>query len=215
MGGNPGRARTREAGISAGANASAAAMSVPEVFQRITAALDQAGIGYMLSGSFASAYYGAPRSTQDIDLVIEANRAHLRTFVQGLSGAAYYVDLDAALEAHKRQSMFNVIDLSTGWKVDLIICKARAFSREEFRRRRLVNVQGFPLFVASAEDVVVSKLEWSKLAQSSRHIADVAGILRMRWESMDRSYLEKWILELGLEVEWKDARRVAEIAETT
>ncbi len=65
--------------------------------------------------------------------------------------------------------------------------------------------------MASAEDVVVSKLEWSKLAQSQRHIEDVAGILRMRWESLDRSYLEKWILELGLKTEWTDARRAAGI----
>jgi hypothetical protein len=82
-------------------------MSVPDVFRRIITALDQAGIGYMLTGSFASAHYGAPRSTQDIDLVIEATPAELRAFVEGLSGNEYFADLDAALEAHKRQSMFN------------------------------------------------------------------------------------------------------------
>lgn len=186
-------------------------MSVPAIFQRITAALDQAGIAYMLSGSFASAYYGAPRSTQDIDLVVEATPAQLRAFVQSLSLDDYYVDLDAALEAHRRQSLFNVIDLTTGWKIDLIIRKTRAFSQEEFRRRQLVKLQGLALFVASAEDVIVSKLEWSKLAQSHRQIEDVAGILTMRWESLDRSYLEKWVRELGLKAEWEDARSVARI----
>ncbi len=186
-------------------------MSVPAIFQRITSALDQAGIAYMLSGSFASAYYGAPRSTQDIDLVVEATPAQLRTFVQSLSGDDYYVDLDAALEAHRRQSLFNVIDLATGWKIDLIIRKSRAFSQEEFRRRQLIKVQDLALYVASAEDVIVSKLEWSKLAQSHRQIDDVAGILRMRWESLDHSYLEDWICELGLKAEWEDARSVAGI----
>jgi hypothetical protein len=187
-------------------------MSVPEVFQRITAALDQAGIAYMLSGSFASAYYGAPRSTQDIDLVIATTPVQLRAFVQNLPSDEYYADLDAALEAHKRQSLFNVIDLTTGWKIDLIIRKSRAFSQEEFRRRHRVILQDLPLYVASAEDVVVSKLEWSKLAQSQRHIEDVAGILRMRWESLDRDYLEKWVVDLGLEKEWNDARRAAGIS---
>ena len=121
-------------------------MSVPEVFQRITAALNHAGIAYMLSGSFASAYYGAPRSTQDIDLVIEATPAQLRAFVQGLPTDEYYVDIDAALEAHKRRSLFNVIDLVTGWKIDLIIRKFRPFSEEEFRRRQQVNLHGTPSF---------------------------------------------------------------------
>jgi len=190
-------------------------MSARDVFRRITAALDQAGIEYMLSGSFASAYYGAPRSTQDIDLVIVATPAKLRAFVQSLSSAEYYADLDAALEAHKRQSLFNVIDLLTGWKIDLIIRKSRAFSEEEFHRRQQVNLEDIPLFVASAEDVVVSKLEWAKLAQSQRHIEDVAGILRMRWELLDHSYLEKWILQLGLKTQWNDARRAAGISEVT
>jgi len=189
-------------------------MIVPEVFPRITAALDQAGIAYMLSGSFASAYYGAPRSTQDIDLVIAATPPQLRAFAQSLRSDEYYVDLDAALEAHQRQSLFNVIDQVTGWKIDLIIRKSRAFSQEEFRRRQLVNLQGLSLFVASAEDVVVSKLEWAKLGQSHRHIEDVAGILRVHWGALDRSYLERWIAELGLKTEWNDVRRVAGVGES-
>jgi hypothetical protein len=188
-------------------------MSALEVFRRITAALDQAGIPYMLTGSFASAYYGAPRSTQDIDLVIEATPAQLRAFVQSLPSGEYYANLTAALEAHKRQSLFNVIDLATGWKIDLIIRKSRGFSEEEFRRRQQVTLQDLRLFVASAEDIVIAKLEWSKLAQSQRQIEDVAAIVRMRGESLDRSYLEKWILELGLKTEWNDARRAAGISD--
>jgi len=74
-----------------------------------------------------------------------------------------------------------------------------------------IKLQDLALFVASAEDVIIAKLEWSKLAQSHRQVEDVAGILRMRWESLDHSYLEKWVGELGLKAEWKDARSVAGI----
>lgn len=91
------------------------------------------------------------------DLVIEATEKQLRAFVQVLSQDEYHVDLDAALEARKRQSVFNVVDMVTGWKIDLIIRKSRPFSKEEFSRRTLVKLQDNPLFLASAEDVVVSK----------------------------------------------------------
>jgi len=114
-----------------------------------------------------------------------------------------------ALEAQRHESLFNVIDLSTGWKVDLIFRKSRPFSEAEFGRRQQVVLQGFAIFAASAEDVVVAKLEWAKLAQSQRHIEDVAGILRMRWDSLGQTYLEKWIVELGLQAEWKEARHAA------
>jgi hypothetical protein len=98
--------------------------------------------------------------------------------------------------------LFNLIDLATGWKVDLIIRISRAFSQEEFGRGQLVNVQGLSLFVASAEDVIIAKLDWSKLAQSQRQIEDVAAILTSRWEMLDQPYLGKWIPELNLEQEW-------------
>jgi len=183
----------------------------PDVFQRITIALERAGIAYMLTGSFASAYYGIPRATQDIDFVVTAAPAQLRTFVQLLPSDEYYADLDAALEAQRRQSLFNVIDLASGWKIDLIMRRSRPFSDEEFGRRRRISLSGIDLFVASAEDVVVSKLEWAKLAQSQRHIEDVAGILKMRWDSLDHAYLDKWVADLGLKTEWDKARGAAGI----
>jgi uncharacterized protein YpmS len=104
-------------------------MSASAVFRKITSALDQAGIAYMLSGSFASAYYGAPRSTQDIDLVIETTLSQLQALVHSLPADEYDADLGAALQAHDRQSFFNVIDLATGWKIDLIIRAAPSAKR--------------------------------------------------------------------------------------
>ncbi len=186
-------------------------MSVQRVLQKITKALDQAGVAHMLTGSFASAYHGSPRSTQDVDLVIAATPAQLRTFVESLPSGEYYADSGAALEALQRESMFNLIDLESGWKIDLIIRKARPFSQEEFRRRQEAVVQGVSLFVATAEDVVLAKLEWAKLAYSQRQIEDAAGIMKIRGDSLDRPYLEKWIGQLGLAKEWKEALRLTEL----
>jgi hypothetical protein len=121
-------------------------MSFLEVTKRVSAALDRAGIPYMLTGSFASVFYGSPRSTQDIDLVIAATPSQLRTFVESLPSGEYYADLDAALEAHTRESLFNIIDIKTGWKIDLIIRKSRSFSQEEFSRRQLLTMEGTSLY---------------------------------------------------------------------
>jgi len=186
-------------------------MSISEVLRRITSALDQSNVAYMLTGSFASTYYGTPRSTQDIDVIVEATPDQLRAFVASLPVDEYYSDLDAALQALTAESMFNVIDRSSGWKVDFIIRKSRTFSREEFRRRVRINLQGVSLFAATTEDIVIAKLEWSMLAQSQRQIDDVAAILRTRRETFDQSYIEKWVTELHLREEWKKARIAAGI----
>ena len=133
----------------------------------------------------------------------------MRTFVQTLPAEEYYVDLDTALEALRSSSLFNVIDLKTGWKIDLIFRKSRPFSEKEFSRRQLVDLQGLRLYIAGVEDVIVAKLEWAKLANSQRQIEDVASMLRFRADTLDKSYLEKWISELGLHEQWSSARRRA------
>lgn len=187
-------------------------MTAGDVFRRVTTALDRANIAYMLSGSFASAYYGAARATQDIDFVIEATPAKLEALRQELPQSEYYVDLIALLEAHRQQSLFNVIDLTTAWKIDLIFRKARPFSVEEFNRRRPVELHGVRLSIATAEDVILSKLEWSKLSQSQRQLEDVAAVLRS-WRDLDREYLKKWIQALQLAAEWKSAVEKADLPE--
>jgi hypothetical protein len=184
-------------------------MNATDVLRRITTALDDAHIDYMLTGSFASAYHGAPRSTQDIDFVIQATPEQLKALVQVLPETQYYVDLTGALEAHRRQSMFNVIDLDSGWKIDCMLRKSRPFSVEEFSRRHRVILHGVSIFITSIEDLIVAKLEWSRLAQSQRQIEDVAAILRVRFGAMDRGYTQKWIEQLDLSKQWGEAQRIA------
>jgi hypothetical protein len=188
-------------------------MNVSEVFRRIATHLNQADIAYMLVGSFAATYYGASRSTRDMDIVIEANPNDLRKFITALQRDNYYVELDAALEALRRESLFNAIDNVTGWKIDLISLKSSPFNQEEFRRRQVAEIFGISLFVASAEDLVLSKLEWSRLGESHRQTEDVARVLRAQWPALDQSYLRKWIASLRLQDQWREALRIAGIAE--
>jgi hypothetical protein len=182
-------------------------MSFFEVMKRVSAALEGAGIPYMLTGSFASVFYGSPRSTQDIDIVVSATPATLQALLLTMPASEYYLDIEAALDALKRESLFNVIDVKTGWKIDMIICKSRLFSQEEFSRRRAANFEHLSLFVASAEDVILAKLEWAKLGHSQRQIEDAAGILAMRRETLDRPYLDKWVCALDLTEQWDEALR--------
>ena len=141
--------------------------------------------------------------------MIDATPEQLRDFIRALPRDEYYAQIEDATSAYQQRSMFNVIDLMAGWKIDLIIRKARPFSVEEFNRRQRVVLHGIPLFVARIEDSVISKLEWAKLAQSRRQIEDVAAILRARGNELDSTYLEKWIRELSLEKEWSEARLAA------
>jgi hypothetical protein len=184
-----------------------------DIFSRVLAALGQAGIPYMLTGSFASSYHGALRATQDIDLVIAPTAEQVQALVRLLPRDEYYVDEGAALEAFRIEGQFNVVDLRSGWKVDLIIRKSRPFSHEEFDRRRRGNLAGQTMAIATAEDVIIAKLEWSKLGGSARQIDDAARVLARRTNDLDRGYVERWVRELELDEQWREVQRRAATAD--
>jgi hypothetical protein len=184
-------------------------MTARDIFLRIIGALDQAGIPYMLTGSFAGSYHGAPRATQDIDIVVAPDPDQLQAFIRQLPATEYFADEEEALHALRDRALFNVVDFVTGWKIDLIIRKARPFSLTEFGRRQAVDFLGLRLYIASAEDVVLAKLEWAKRGGSRRQIEDAAGILRVQAAHLDGAYLSHWVHELGLAGEWDAAAAAA------
>lgn len=175
------------------------------LLETIASALDENGITYMVVGSFASAFHGVPRTTQDLDIVIDPTAAALERLVTGFDPMRFYVDADTARDALRRRTMFNVIEMATAWKVDLVIRKARPFSIEELQRRQRATILGIDVATATAEDTIVSKLEWAKAGGSDRQLDDVAGIMRVQ-PNLDIQYIEDWVRKLALDYQWSRVR---------
>lgn len=184
-------------------------MSPEAVLRQVVRALEEVGIDYMLTGSFAGSYHGVPRATQDIDLVIDATEAQVLSFARRLAATGFYVSEDAARDAVSLRGQFNVIDQSRGWKVDLILRKDRPFSRSEFSRRTVEEAFGFPLYMATAEDTVLAKLEWSKIGESEQQLRDVVGIVQSQGHRLDEEYIRTWAEELNLMDDWERVKERA------
>lgn len=184
-------------------------MSLRDAFRSVRDALEDAGVPYMVTGSIASSVHGVPRATQDIDIVIEPTREQLVALMQRFVEPTYDADVDDALEAFRRRSMFSVIDRKGIWKIDFIIRKQRPFSKKEFDRRRKIEVLDVSVYAATAEDVLLAKLEWAKLGESERQIRDAAGIIEIQGENLDHEYVERWAAALDIEDQLHAARAKA------
>lgn len=181
-------------------------MTQEEVVGKVIDSLERLGVVYMVAGSFASNFHGVPRMTQDADLVVELDEPGVLILVRELE-KDFYVSEEAAREAVRLERMFNAIHLATGFKVDLVIKKDRPFSDVELARRTPGTLAGRPVSFASAEDTILSKLEWSRDAGSDRQLADAHGIIQIQSASLDWAYLEKWADALRLRDLLDDARR--------
>jgi len=162
--------------------------------------LERAKLPYMVTGALASTFYGEPRATRDLDIVIDPDRPGLARLVDELRSGGYYVDGEAALEALTGRRQFNAI-ADEGLKIDFIIRKDRPFSVEEFGRRVRVHLLGSQAFVATPEDVVIAKLEWAAETDSDRQRRDVAGIVGVA-DNLDIAYIEQWATRLGVDEAW-------------
>lgn len=151
----------------------------------------------MLVGSFAASTHGATRSTHDFDLVIDPTHATLERFLAEFEGTDVYIG-PSPHEALDRRDQFNLIDPSSGWKVDLMVRKDRPFDRCEFDRRAPAQLLGVDVWVASPEDVVLSKLEWAAMGGSDRQVSDATWVLEVKANEMDDEYLDRWADELGV-----------------
>lgn len=131
-------------------------MTEQEVLGNVIDQLEQHKIPYMVVGSYASSLHGVPRQTRDGDLVIQPDKESLRRFIDSL-GVDFYADYNMAIDAMRHYSMFNVIHLPTGFKVDLIFLKPRPYSQQEFGRRALLSFLQKERWVVSPEDVILYK----------------------------------------------------------
>ncbi len=177
-------------------------MTLEDLLFRLVPALERAKIPYMVTGSVASSAHGVPRSTRDLDVVISPTRTQLLDLLKEFPQDQYYADEQQALQALANRSQFNIIDFATGWKTDFIIAQDSAYGRSALTRRLRVDIGGISVSVASPEDVILAKLQWSKLSKSGRQLQDAAGVVVTQGEHLDRAYIEHWVRELHLEAEW-------------
>jgi hypothetical protein len=191
-------------------------MQLPELFaalEPVLAALADLGMPHYIGGSVASSAHGVVRATADVDIVADMPPEQVNPLAEKLEDQ-YYLNRETMAEAARRQSCFNLIHLATMLKVDVFVAKRRRHDHEAFRRvqHKAMDADNperrFP--VAAPEDIILAKLEWYRLGNevSENQWRDVAGLIALHRNTLDRQYLETGARELGvadlLERVWKE-----------
>lgn len=171
-------------------------MTADEAAVAVIDALDHAAIPFMIVGSLASNFHGIPRATRDADFVIQP-------------GVVPISELAAALPQHLRlepQASFETVTGTTRYLVTLrqspFVCELFLISADlhdiaRFERRERVRLLGREVFIATAEDMIVTKLLWATQADRAKDRDDVRNIIAVRSRDLDWSYIERWCASHG------------------
>lgn len=164
-------------------------------FHKIVDVLNELRIPYMLSGSMAMNVYIISRLTKDFDFVVYMQAPQVSTFVKQFEGG-YYCDEGAVKDAVANGNMFNIIDHSSNFKADFFIMKDTDYHIEAFNRRNEVEHYERSFFLASVEDLIISKMIWVQDSQSAQQMIDLTNLIDL--DNLDRIYINKWIKRLKL-----------------
>ncbi len=167
-----------------------------EFLKLVVARLESARIPYMMTGSMAMSVYAVPRMTRDIDFVVEYE-ADDAPRIADMFKADCYVDEASIRRASREQSAFNIIHNEWITKADFIVRRDEEYRRVEFARRQGIDVGGVSVSTVTPEDLILSKLSWSRNGDSELQLRDAASI-RASVSDLDWKYLGKWASVLGV-----------------
>ena len=166
-----------------------------ELLQKVCRQLDENGIKYMVSGSIALNIYGIPRMTRDIDIVIELSENRIDEFTNLFPNS--YFDKNVIRDEIKRQGMFNIIDHSTGFKIDFMIRKETEYFNFAFQRRKRIKELDTELWVIDIDDLIIAKIIWIQQSQSEKQMLDIENLLLNPEKNID--YIKSWCNKLHLQ----------------
>jgi len=179
-------------------------METSELIRYAAETFHRLRIRYFVTGSVAAIFYGEPRFTNDVDIVVDLPFGRIHDLCSAFPAPDFYVSEESARRAVAYSSQFNVIHPSSGLKLDLMVAERSAFNSSRFARSRVLDaIPGTAVMFAAPEDIILKKLLYFREGRSEKHLRDIAGIYRVSTAQLDQGYLHDWVSRLGLEEEWR------------
>lgn len=165
----------------------------------------------MLTGSLASSLQGEPRSTHDIDLVVDLQASSIDTLMPAFPAPEFFLQRESVADAIRTRQMFNLLHLDSGDKVDFWLLTQDEFDQTRFTRRATIILDDVLLNVSTPEDTILMKLKWCEMSGGSeRQFRDALRVFEMQGDVLEGEYLGRWANKLGLSALWARLQQEAQ-----
>lgn len=173
-------------------------ISFAELFQKTISILEKEKIPYMLVGGLAVNYFGQPRFTADIDLVITIDVKKTPKLIDILKKNKYIFPEETLRILIKASNVFQVTDPSGIYRIDFWIPKTN-FEKNAFERKIPKKWHNKTIYLPTPEDLLLFKI----IAGRAKDLIDIEGVMERQKGKLDKKYLNFWAMALDKEKELK------------
>lgn len=171
-------------------------MTADEAAVAVIDALDRAGIPFMIVGSLASNFHGIPRATRDADFVIRLDGVPIAALASALP-SDLRLEPQAAFETVTGTTRYLVTLRNSAFVCELFLCSDDPHDSARFDRRQRVRVLGREAFMATAEDMIITKLRWAAEAGRAKDRDDIRNIIAVTGNELDWAHIGRWSARHG------------------
>ncbi len=158
-----------------------------ELIVRVSNALRNEDLPFMLIGGQAVLLHGQPRLTEDIDITLGVSPEMLPSVLNACQEADLEILPEDPAVFVGETYVLPAVDPPSSIRLDFIFSDL-PYERQAIERAVMVELTDVPIPFASAEDLILHKL----FSGRPRDIEDVQGVIRIRGETLDWDYIELW-----------------------
>jgi hypothetical protein len=174
-----------------------------QTFGRVIDVLEAVGARYAIWGGWAVVAYGEPRFTMDMDILLDPFGLPGRMFVKRLQESNFQVD-EVALFNALGGGYFNVVHLPSQLKVDFFVPAQNTLLHRAIQERAHLPFDEIRRAAyVSAEALIITKLQAYAESQSTRHLDDVASVVRLQAQKLGNERIDIAAARMGLLGIWR------------
>lgn len=166
-------------------------MNTDEFVLAVIDYLNEQAVPYMLVGSLATNFYCVPRSTEDADIVVQSQVVQVARQIHQAQPHIHF-NPQMGFESVTATKKIVLQTAVHGFEIELFELSAEEHDQTRFSRRTLVETMGRKVWIASLEDMVVTKLRWSQHAGREKDISDARNLMGVQHDRIDWPYVESW-----------------------
>lgn len=173
-------------------------ISIEHIIGNVVDWLKAANVKYMVAGALAVSFYGMPRSTMDVDVVVPVSislkmNSQINKFIYSAIDYGFPVSPVEIREAIKKAEKLVFHVPKTRFRVEFFLVKSTPYNVEAFRRRRYKQILGKRIYFAAPEDVILHK----STRMHPKDAEDIKSILLRQRNNLDFAHIKRWSKELG------------------